>query len=60
MPDRKCPFRLFEPHEIHPDDDYDWTITESMGDWDTEIDFRQVRNFMIKECLTKGDSLQYR
>ena len=57
MPARECPFRLFDAHEIHPDDDVDWTRSQS---WDEELKRRDLRNRMIKKQLTEGTSVQYR
>ena len=59
-PRRRCPHRIFKAHEIHPDDDDDWTISEAKGDWDKEKRLRWDRNLMIKEMLLAGISVQYK
>ena len=55
-PARKCPFRLFHPHEVCPEGDPDWTIPGSHE----EMKLRDMRNFMLKESLTHGVGCQYR
>ena len=53
---RKCPFRIFKPHDVHPDFDNDWTIS---NDAKKEMKLRHMRNLMIKESLVKGVGVQY-
>ena len=48
---------MFRAHEVHPDDDTDWT---KVKDWTQESWLREERNEMIKEQLLKGCSVQYR
>ena len=50
--------RIFEAHEVHPEDDPDWTIPKS-GNWEEEQQNRQIRNIMIKQQFQKGKSVQY-
>ena len=48
---------LFEAHEVHPEDETDWTQNADLGD---EMKLRLVRNAMIKEMLVGGRTVQYR
>ena len=59
-PDRDCPHRIFDAHEIHPDDDNDWTISRANGGWNKEWQLRWDRNVMIKAMLKQGRSVQYK
>ena len=56
-PDRPCPVRVFGAHEIHPDDDVDWTRA---SDWETERQLRWERNEMCKALLLNKQSVQFR
>ena len=59
-PSRKCPMRIFQAHEVHPEDDIDWTVAEAKGDSGEDISLRYDRNLMIKQSLIMGESVQYR
>ena len=50
---------MFEAHEIHPDQEIDWTIPKN-GGWAEEFRLRQHRNNLIKFQLQAGMSVQYR
>ena len=56
-PTRAVPFLLNEPHEVCPENDYDWTLNPN---WDEELQNRRERNRMIKEDLQRGREVLYR
>ena len=56
MPKRLPPFVL-EPHEVRPELDVDWTLSEDIA---VELRSREIRNDMIKEKLQAGRSIVYR
>ena len=60
MPTRPCPVRIFQAHEIHPDEDRDWTIPTDSENWGEEFRRRFVRNQMIKQDLLAGKIVQFR
>ena len=51
--------RLFQAHEVHPDDEVDWTSPD-VEDWPEEQRLREVRNNMIMEVLSNGQTVQYK
>ena len=59
-PTRPCPKVMFEAHEVHPDDDKDWTIPPDSNDWSEEWRLREERNVMIMNKLKAGKTVQYR
>ena len=60
MPNCPCPTRIFQPHEIHTDEDVDWTIPADREDWDEQFSNRLSRNIMIKTNLLAGNTVQFR
>jgi hypothetical protein len=57
MPDRLPPFVLEGPHEVRPDLDVDWTLSDN---WDLELQRREERNQLIKDKLLAGRAACYR
>ena len=55
--DRRPPFVLNWSHEITPELDVDWTLSD---DWAKELRLREVRNEMIKKQLQLGRPVIYR
>ena len=60
MPTRRVPYVLFEAGQVHPDDDWDWTVPDDRMDWDEEHRRRAARNGLIKNRLLMGKSVQYK
>ena len=58
MPTRRCPFRIYEAHEVHPLDNVDWTFNQA--DWDQELRDREHRNHLLRDHLLEGKTAQYR
>ena len=57
MPTRPPPPTIFRAHEVHPEDEDDWTLNPALGD---EMELREMRNHMMKDMLLAGRSVQYR
>ena len=57
MPTRAPPAIIFQAHEVHPEDEEDWTLD---ADWETELIRRNMRNSMCKDMLLAGRSVQFR
>ena len=51
---------MFEAHEVHPDDDIDWTKPDDPSNWDEELRLRDCRNRMIQKQLLAGKTVQYK
>ena len=54
------PVRIFQAHEVHPDDDVDWTQLDGGHGWTVEQRLREMRNHLIKEQLLRGLTVQYK
>ena len=48
---------MFEAHEVHPSHEVDWTWD---ANWETENYNRHVRNWLAKDMLVAGRSVQFR
>ena len=59
-PKRQCPIRIFEGHEVDPDDDLDTTrMGPDLPNWADEQRRRHTRN-LLKQKLQEGRSAQFR
>ena len=47
---------IFEAHEIHPADELDWIKDPDVDEYEE----REKRNFMLRDMLQSGESVQFR
>ena len=59
MPAGPCPFVLLQPHEICPEQDYDWTKTADPANESEEMKVHEKRNIMMMNALRAGQTIQY-